>query len=107
MQPGLPKLISGTFSWLHKLFFNKWFFDEIYNFVFVRSSLALGRFFWVRGDQKTIDRFGPDGTAALSQRVAHVLSRFQSGYVYQYAFVMMIAVIGIVSWFAFRYGQGL
>ena len=106
-RPGMPGKVVRSFAPVHKLFFNKWFFDEIYDRVFVRSAFRLGRVFWVRGDQNIIDRFGPDGTAAASGRIAALLSRFQSGFIYQYAFMMIIAVIGIVSWFVFRAGQGL
>ena len=106
LRPGIPGWFLRTFPALYKLFHNKWYFDEIYEWLFVRNSFRLGRLFW-QGDQKVIDRFGPDGAAAASQRIASMLSRFQSGFVYQYAFVMIIAVIGIVSWFVFRTGQGL
>jgi len=66
----------------------------------------LGRLFWRVGDQNTIDRLGPDGSAKSVQKLAGVISRFQSGYVFQYAFVMMVALIAIVSWFVFKSGQG-
>ncbi|MEZ5813593.1 MAG: NADH-quinone oxidoreductase subunit L [Alphaproteobacteria bacterium] len=104
LKPGLPGLMSSIFSVLHRLFFNKWFFDEIYDVVFTKTAFKLGRFFWIFGDQGTIDRFGPDGSAKAARRLAGGLSRFQSGFVYQYAFVMMIAVIAIISWFVFRSG---
>lgn len=104
-RPGTPGTLARVFRPLYVLFFNKWFFDEIYDRLFVRSAVALGRFFWRAGDRGIIDRFGPDGTAAASRRIAAALARFQSGFVYQYAFVMMIAAIGMVSWFFFRSGQ--
>lgn len=101
--PGLPAVFTKIFVWIHKLFFNKWFFDEIYDRVFVRSVLWFGDLFsW--GDRNVVDRFGPDGSAFISRYFAGWLSRFQSGYIYQYAFVMMIAVITIISWFIFREG---
>jgi NADH-quinone oxidoreductase subunit L len=106
-RPGIPAIMSRVFRPLHRLFFNKWFFDELYDLLFVRTAVALGRGFWRIGDQGIIDRFGPDGSASVSRRIAGALSRFQSGFVYQYAFVMMIAVIAMVSWFFFRSGQGL
>lgn len=100
---GIPDLVKRVFKPLHVLFFNKWFFDELYNLLFVRSSVLLGRLFWKIGDQGMIDRFGPDGVSALSQRIAKHFSNFQSGYVYNYAFVMVIAVIGVISWFFYKY----
>lgn len=101
-RPSLPGLIVRVFKPFHVLFFNKWFFDPLYNAVFVRNALRLGRVFWVYGDQKTIDGVGPDGVAGFAKRSAAGLSRFQSGYVYQYALVMMITVISVMSWFVFR-----
>lgn len=100
-KPALPALMARRFSWLHRLFFNKWWFDELYDRLFVNTSKALGRIFWT-GDKQVVDRFGPDGTAALSSRIAKALGRFQSGFIFQYAFVMMIALIALVSWVAFR-----
>ncbi len=97
----------GTFvkhyPWPHKLFFNKWYFDELYDWLFVRNAKRLGRMFWWV-DRNIIDRFGPDGVARLSNSVADVLSRFQSGYIFQYAFMMILALIGLLSWFIFRGG---
>ena len=103
---GLPGLVSRVFGWLHALFFNKWFFDEIYNVLFVKGSKGLGRAFWVAGDQNTVDRLGPDGSAWVSRKFAGLLSWFQSGYVFQYAFVMMLGLIAIVSWLFFRLYSG-
>lgn len=99
VTPSLPGKFSAAFKPLHTLFFRKWFFDEIYNSAFVKTSFALGRGFWIFGDQKTIDRFGPDGSARASSGAGKLMSRFQSGYIFQYAFVMMIGVIGILTWF--------
>ncbi|MCB9983084.1 MAG: NADH-quinone oxidoreductase subunit L [Rhodospirillales bacterium] len=105
-RPGIPEKIKTIFAAPYALFFNKWFFDEIYQALFVKPAFKLGQVFWYAGDQNTIDRLGPDGSAKAVKKLAGVLSRFQSGYVFQYAFVMMIAVIAIVSWFVFKIGQG-
>lgn len=105
--PNLPAKVKSNLSWLHTLSFNKYFFDELYDFVFVKNAIRLGNFFWVFGDQKTIDRLGPDGSAKVSQKFAGLLSRVQTGFIYHYAFLMILAVIGILSWFFFRSGQGL
>ncbi|MCB1720589.1 MAG: NADH-quinone oxidoreductase subunit L [Rhodospirillales bacterium] len=106
LRPGIPEKIKTIFAAPYVLFFNKWFFDEIYTAVFVKTALQLGRFFWRIGDQNTIDRLGPDGSAKSVQKLAGAFSRFQSGYVFQYAFVMIIALTAIVSWFVFKSGQG-
>jgi len=105
-KPGIPGRIKSMFSVVHTLLFNKWFFDELYDSLFVKPAFKLGQIFWSAGDKNIIDRFGPDGSAKATQKIAGWLSRFQSGFVFQYAFVMMIAVIGLISWFVFKNGQG-
>ncbi len=101
LKPGTSSLITRAFKPLHTLFFNKWYFDELYTGLFVRNALRLGRIFW-RGDKQIVDGIGPDGVSGLSQRIGNNLSKFQSGYVYQYALVMIVALICIVSWFVFK-----
>lgn len=100
--PMLPFSVARWFKPLHALFYNKWYFDVIYDRIFVRPCRALGYFFWKFGDGTIIDGCGPNGIASLSQRIAGLLSKFQTGYVFQYAFVMMIGLFGLVSWFFFR-----
>ena len=102
---GAPERMRRLAGPLHKLSFNKWYFDEIYNFIFVRRTFDFGHIF-SRSDRQIIDRFGPDGSAKASSAVARMFSKMQSGYIYHYAFVMMIAVISVLSWFAFRAGEG-
>ena len=101
LRPGIPSLVVRIFRPLHTLFFNKWFFDPLYHVVFVKNALALGRVFW-KSDKELVDRVGADGLAGFSSRFAGGLSRFQSGYVYQYALVMIITLIAILSWFVFK-----
>jgi NADH-quinone oxidoreductase subunit L len=97
--PSLPDRTVRLFRPLHTLFFNKWYFDEIYDAVLVRPALAIGRLFWKQGDGAVIDGLGPDGIAARANDMAGVLSRLQSGYLYHYAFVMLIGVAGAVTYF--------
>ena len=104
VRPGLPGKIKTIFMALHVLFFNKWFFDELYHALFTKTAYRLGKLFWIKGDRDIIDRFGPDGVSGLAAKVGQRVARFQSGFIYQYAFVMMIAVIGLISWFVFRGG---
>jgi NADH-quinone oxidoreductase subunit L len=94
----LPARFVAQFKLLHQFLYNKWYFDELYNIVFVKSAFAIGRFFWKRGDEQTIDRFGPDGAAALVQGGTRLAVRLQSGYVYGYAFVMLLGLVGLASW---------
>lgn len=103
----LPSVFIRTFKPVHILLFNKWFFDEIYDRLFVRSAFCVGKLF-SGSDKNIVDALGPDGAAITSQKAARMLSRFQSGYVFQYAFVMMIGLIAFVSWFFFKSmaGQG-
>ena len=105
LKPTWPEKIKKIFVLPYTLFFRKWFFDEIYDALFVKNAMRLGKGFWF-SDKNIVDRFGPDGVASLSQKCAGLISRFQSGYVYQYAFVMMITVIAIVSWFIFKTNGG-
>ncbi len=101
-SPGFPAKFAEHFRVLHTFLYNKWFFDELYDVLFVRPALWFGRLFWKRGDEKTIDRFGPDGMAALIVAGTHVNRRFQSGYLYSYAFVMLIGISAAITWIMAR-----
>ena len=85
----------------HKPFYNflvkKWYFDEFYNLIFVKSFRGIGTFLWQRGDVKTIDAYGPDGVAKVIKNLSDRASSVQSGYLYHYATVILIGVILIVS----------
>ncbi len=99
--PVVPALFVRIFRPLYMLFFNKWWFDQIYNVLFVKTSFSIGRLFW-RADKNVIDGVGPDGVSGFSGRFAKTLSRFQSGFVYHYALVMIMTLICLVSWFVFK-----
>lgn len=77
---------------------NKWYFDEIYDFLFVRPSLALGRFLWKRGDENTIDGFLNGLTMGFMPMLNRVYARAQSGYVYTYAFAMVLGIAALVTY---------
>ncbi len=94
----LPAKFVAQFRLLHQFLYNKWYFDELYNILFVKPAFWIGRFFWKRGDEGTIDRFGPDGAAALVAGGTRLAVRLQSGYVYGYAFVMLLGLVGLASW---------
>ncbi|CAK0758015.1 NADH-quinone oxidoreductase subunit L [Azospirillaceae bacterium] len=100
--PGLPGALVRTFSGVHQLFYRKWYFDELYDFLFVKPALALGRNLWKVGDGAIIDGIGPDGVAAATRHFAQKASRLQSGYVFHYAFAMVIGVVLLVTWFYLR-----
>ena len=75
---------------LYEFLFNKWYFDEIYDTLFVKSSKKFGLFLWKFLDIKVIDGFGPDGISGLIQKFSIKAKKFQSGYIYQYAFIMLL-----------------
>lgn len=101
--PAWPGRIASRFRPIYLFFLNKWYFDELYNRVFVAGALYLGRGLWKSGDGALIDGVGPDGVTAAVRNLAERASRLQSGYLYHYAFVMMIGVVGFVTWYV--YGQ--
>lgn len=100
---GLPAKTVATFKGIHALFFRKWYFDEAYDAIFVKNALRAGLLFW-KGDKNIVDGVGPDGVAARSLDIASALRKFQTGYVFHYAFVMLVGVIGFISWFFYKFG---
>ena len=84
---------------IYRFLLNKWYFDEIYNFLFVRPAFWLGRLFWKSGDGRIIDGLGPDGVSARVIDVAGRVVRLQTGYVYHYAFTMLIGVAALITWY--------
>ena len=98
VNTSVPQRFASTFRGLYAFLLNKWYWDELYNLVFIRPAFAFGRIFWKRGDEGTIDRFGPNGVAAVVAGTSRVSGRLQSGYVYTYAFVMLIGLAGLATW---------
>jgi NADH-quinone oxidoreductase subunit L len=97
LREGMARRMAERGGPLHTFFYNKWFFDEVYDAVFVKGSKALGDLLWKVGDVKIIDGLGPNGAAWTSLKWAGWLSRLQSGYVYHYAFVMLLGVAGLLA----------
>ncbi|WP_260484213.1 NADH-quinone oxidoreductase subunit L [Sphingomicrobium flavum] len=97
-NPALPARFVAMFEPIHRFLMHKWYFDELYNAIFVKPSMWLGRLFWKRGDEQTIDRFGPHGAATAVGWGNALTTRLQSGYLYSYALVMLLGLIGAVSW---------
>ena len=97
-RPSWPSEIAAQHDLIYKFLLNKWYFDELYDVIFVRPAKWLARLLWKGGDGYVIDGFGPDGIAANVLRVTRRMVGLQSGYVYHYAFVMLLGVAGIVSW---------
>jgi NADH-quinone oxidoreductase subunit L len=97
-NPRLAEAFTGQFRVLYVFLYNKWFFDEIYQTLLVRPALALGRIFWKKGDENIIDRFGPDGAAALIVGGNRLTARLQTGYLYTYALVMLLGIAAATTW---------
>ena len=98
LNAGLPARIAARGGPLHAFLYNKWYFDEIYDFVFVRGARALGDLFWKIGDKRLIDGLGPDGVARSAFAGAKRIAQVQSGYLYHYAFVMLIGLLALTLW---------
>ena len=97
-KPDIPAKFVSTFSGLHNFVFRKWYFDELYDAIFVKPAFALGRAFWKLGDVGTIDRFGPNGIAWVVERSAVAAKSIQSGYVYTYALIMLLGLVAAVTY---------
>lgn len=100
-EPDFPAWFAKNFAPLNKLIENKFYFDKIYGAVFATGAMMLGKLLWRYGDKGTIDRFGPDGMAAASQSIGARLSKSQTGYLYHYAFVMLMALVIFMAWLLF------
>ncbi|MGO4282958.1 NADH-quinone oxidoreductase subunit L [Bosea sp. TAB14] len=98
-RPDIPGRLAAANPVLYRFLLNKWYFDEIYDFLFVRPAKWLGRFLWKKGDGFVIDGFGPDGVSARVVDVTNRVVRLQTGYLYHYAFAMLIGVAGLVTWY--------
>jgi NADH-quinone oxidoreductase subunit L len=94
----LPGKVAEQLGPVYRFVFNKWYFDELYNLLFVKGAFWLGRQFWQRGDVGIIDRFGPNGAVWVAVQGAALAKRVQSGYVYSYALVMLLGVVAAISW---------
>jgi NADH-quinone oxidoreductase subunit L len=100
-NPRAPVELARRHDVLYRFLLNKWYVDELYDVLFVRSSRWLGRFFWKTGDGRIIDGFGPNGVAARVMDVTRGVVQLQSGYLYHYAFAMLIGVAALFTWFMF------
>ena len=99
LKPGAADGWARTNRGLYAFLLNKWYFDELYDILFVRTAFWLGRLFWKGGDGLIIDGFGPDGVAASVVGTSARVVKLQSGYVYHYAFAMMLGVAAIITWY--------
>jgi len=102
INPDLPRKLAGTFPPLYRFLLNKWYFDELYDAVFVRPAKRLGQHLWKFWDEKIVDGLGPNGAALVTHVLAGRISRLQTGFVYHYAFAMLLGFLAIISWILVR-----
>lgn len=100
--PSLPGFFVRVFSGAHQFLYNKWYFDELFDWAFVKPARALGFGLWKAGDGALIDGCGPDGVAAATRNVAAGAARMQTGYVFHYAFAMVVGVAVLALWLSLR-----
>ncbi len=99
VDPRIPVRLAQRFRELYLFILNKWYFDELYDLLIVRPAMAIGDGLWKSGDGAVIDGLGPNGLASLTRDLARQASRLQTGYVYHYAFAMMIGLAAFVTWY--------
>ena len=100
-RPDAPARLAAQHAGLYRFLLNKWYFDELFDWALVRPSMALGRFLWKRGDGWLIDGFGPDGVSARVVDITRNVVRLQTGYLYHYAFAMLLGIATLVTWTMF------
>jgi len=103
-RPDIPVELARQHDWLYRFLLNKWYFDELYDLIFVRPTKWLGRLLWKSGDGWLIDGFGPDGVSARVLDITRNVVRLQTGYLYHYAFAMLIGAAAFITWFMFAAG---
>jgi len=103
-RPDVPVELANQHQMLYQFLLNKWYFDELYDLIFVRPTKWIGRFLWKVGDGYIIDGFGPDGVSKRVLDITRGAVRIQTGYLYHYAFAMLIGVAGLITWFMFGVG---
>ena len=101
----LPERLASINKPLYQFLLNKWYFDELYDLLFLRSAFRFGHALWKKGDGAVIDGLGPDGISSMVRRLSGQAVRLQSGFLYHYAFAMMIGLIAFASWYIFGFGN--
>ena len=104
-RPDIPAALARDQGVLYRFLLNAWYFDRIYDTIFVHPAMRLGRLFWKGGDGFVIDGLGPDGVSARVLDVTRNVVRLQTGYLYHYAFAMLIGVAAFITWFMFAGGH--
>lgn len=99
MKPEIPGKVTEAIRPVYLFLLNKWYFDELYDWLFVKRSWQAGLAFWKTGDGTIINGFGPDGVSSMARWCAGQVARLQTGYLYHYAFAMLIGVVALISWY--------
>ncbi|MBB4259808.1 NADH-quinone oxidoreductase subunit L [Bradyrhizobium sp. CIR3A] len=103
-RPYIPVQLAKEQPMLYQFLLNKWYFDELYDIIFVRPAKWIGYQLWKKGDGFIIDGLGPDGVSARVLDVTRNVVKIQTGYLYHYAFAMLIGAAGLITWFMFGFG---
>ncbi len=101
-RPYLPQTIAESFKEIYTFLLNKWFIDELYEKIFIKPTQKVGSFLWKKGDEQTIDGYGPNGVAEKIMRAANRMSQLQTGYVYHYALAFMMGFAGLILFVMWR-----
>ncbi len=97
----VPRRTAEQLGPIYRFVLNKWYFDELYNFLFIKPAFWLGRLFWKKGDEGTIDRFGPNGVAWVVSQGSGFAKKVQSGYLTSYALIMLLGLVAAITWVLF------
>ena len=97
INPSMPRKVAESQPYLHRFLLNKWYFDEIYDFVFVKPAFAVGRFLWKRGDGKVIDGFLNGVALGIVPWFTRLAGRAQNGFVFTYAFAMVLGIVALIT----------
>ena len=104
-SPKTPKQLAKDHPGLYQFLLNKWYFDELYDIIFVCPASWLGRLFWKQGDGRIIDGFGPNGVSARVLDITRGVVKLQSGFLYHYAFAMLIGAAALITFMLFAGGR--
>lgn len=105
VKPAIPSFLATRFKSLYKFLLNKWYFDELYNYCIIVPLKKAGLFFWHRGDERTIDSWGPDGVALQVSNLSKRSSTLQTGYIYHYVYVMIVGIMLMLVYYFVLVGK--
>jgi NADH-quinone oxidoreductase subunit L len=101
----IPFNLSKEHDLLYNFLYNKWYFDELYNFIFVKPTMKIAKIFWINGDENIINKYGPDGIVRRINQITKRIVKIQTGFIYHYAFSMIIGVSIMITFYMFLSGN--